>query len=259
MGLEYDDQAAERLEAIYLGPDVKAQRDDTVHRIAVQKGERVLDIGSGPGFLATALADQTGPSGKVVGVDISQQMIDRAVQRNQREWLSYQRADAAELPFEDNSFDVVVSTQVAEYVPDVGAFASEVHRVLKPNGRGLILATDWEGICWYSAVPERMEKVLKAFAPHCADSKLPRTLTARLRKVGLAVKDVSYFPIINVDRYEGCYGQMVVPLIRAFVASQRTVPEEELQAWEDEQVSLNARGEHFFSSGRFSFSFGKPL
>jgi len=258
MGMEYDEAAAERLEAVYLGPDVVAQRKDTLQRIAVQEGERVLDIGSGPGFLAATIANQTGPNGQVVGVDISEQMVDRASQRNEREWLSYQRADATELPFEDEYFDVVVSTQVAEYVPDVAKFSSEVFRVLRPGGRGLILATDWEGVCWHSEHPDRMEKVLKVFSPHCADSKLPRTLAARLRKVGLVVEDVSYFSIVNVDRYDGCYGEMVVPFIVAYVKGQKTVPDDELQAWADEQASLDARGEHFFSTGRFSFSITKP-
>ena len=258
MGMEYDDAAAERLEAVYLGPDVVAQRNDTIQRIAIQEGERVLDIGSGPGYLAAAVADQTGPTGKVIGVDISQQMVDRASQRNQRGWLIYQCADAAALPFADNHFDVVVSTQVAEYVPDIEAFSSEVFRVLKPGGRGLILATDWEGVCWHSENPDRMEKVLKAFGPHCADSKLPRTLTARLRKAGLVVDDVSYFPIVNVDRDEGCYGEGVVSFIVAYVKGQNTVPDDELHAWADEQASLNDRGEHFFSTGRFSFSVSKP-
>jgi len=76
--MEYDDAAAERLEAVYLGPDVVAQREDTLKRLAVESGERILDIGSGPGFLAEALADRTGPNGEVIGVDISEQMITRA-------------------------------------------------------------------------------------------------------------------------------------------------------------------------------------
>ena len=258
MGMEYDDAAAERLEAVYLGPDVVAQREDSLRRIAIQKGERVLDIGSGPGFLATAIAEQTGPNGEVVGIDISQQMVDRASQRSDFEWLSYHCADATALPFPDDHFDVAVSTQVAEYVPDIEKFSSEVFRVLKPGGRGLILATDWDGICWHTEYPDRMEKVLKAFAPHCADSKLPRTLAARLRKAGLVVEDVSYFPIINLDRYDGCYGEMVVPFILAYVKGQKTVPDNELQAWANEQDALNARGEHFFSTGRFSFAIKKP-
>lgn len=259
MGMEYDDAAAERLEAVYLGPDVVSQREDTLQRISVQKGERVLDIGSGPGFLAAQMADRTGPEGDVVGIDLSPQMVQRASARSQQDWLSYRCADATALPFEDNCFDVVVSTQVAEYVPDISKFCSEVFRVLKPGGRALVLATDWEGVCWHSEHPDRMEKVLKAFAPHCADSKLPRTLGAHLRRAGLILEDVSYFPIINVDRYDGCYGEGTVPFIVAYVSGQRTVPDAELRAWADEQTSLNARGEHFFSTGRFSFAVRKPV
>jgi len=258
MAMEYDEAAAERLEAVYLGPDIVSQREDTLRRVSVQTGERVLDIGSGPGFLAAQLADQTGPDGAVIGIDISQQMVERASQRTHQDWLSYRCADATALPFEDNSFDVVVSTQVAEYVPDIAKFCSEVFRVLKPGGRALILATDWEGVCWHSEHPQRMEKVLTAFAPHCADPKLPRTLGARLRKAGMVLNDVSYFSIVNLDRYDGCYSEMCVPFIMAYVTGQNTVPEAELQAWADEQASLNARGEHFFSTGRFSFSVSKP-
>ena len=89
MGMEYDDAAADRLEAVYLGPDVVAQREDTLRRLSVQEGERVLDIGSGPGFLAAQMADQTGPDGEVIGVDISEQMVERASQRKEHDWLSY--------------------------------------------------------------------------------------------------------------------------------------------------------------------------
>lgn len=258
MGMEYDAAAAERLEAVYLGPDVVAQREDTLRRISVRKGERVLDIGSGPGFLAAQIADKVGPDGEVIGIDISEQMVERASERSEHDWLTCHCANATDLPFEGDYFDLVVSTQVAEYVPDVAKFCSEISRVLKPGGRGLILATDWGGVCWHSEHPKRMDKVLKAFAPHCADSKLPRTLGARLRRAGLVVDDVSYFSIVNLDRYDGCYGELTVPFIVAYVKSQNTVPDAELQAWAEEQTLLNARGEHFFSTGRFSFLVSKP-
>jgi arsenite methyltransferase len=256
--MEYDDAAAERLEAVYLGPDVVAQREDTLKRLAVESGERILDIGSGSGFLAEALAERTGSDGEVIGVDISEQMITRASTRNTRSWLTYEKADATSLPFDDDSFDVVVSIQVAEYVPDIEAFCSEVVRVLKPQARGLILATDWDAVCWHSSDPDRMQRILKAFAPHCADSRLPRTLAARLRNAGLIVEEVSYFPIINLDRYDGCYSEMAVPFITAYVRAQGAVPESDLRAWADDLSDLNERGEHFFSTGRFSFLVRKP-
>ena len=257
-GMTYDDAAADRLEAVYLGPDIVAQRTDTMARLAVEPGESILDIGSGPGFLAAELAEATGPRGKVLGIDISDQMVRRASGRNKRDWLSFRQADATALPCEDNSLDIVVSTQVAEYVPDVDTFCGEICRVLKPGGRALILATDWDAVCWHSSDPARMERIMKAFAPHCADSRLPRTLGARLRKAGLMLDDVSFFPIINIDRYDGCYSEMAVPFIAAYIRGQGTIGNEELDAWAADLDDLNRRGEHFYSSGRFSFLVSKP-
>ena len=256
--MEYYDASAELLEKAYLGPDVVAQRADTLQRLSISKGEKVLDIGGGPGFLAEEIAERTGSDGQVFGVDISTQMIRRATARAKQHWLRYEQADATELPFEDACFDVVVSTQVAEYVPDVNSFCAEVARVLKPNGRGIILATDWDAVCWHSTDPERMNRVLQAFAPHCADSRLPRTLAAKLRKVGLEITEVSFFPIINVDRYEGCYSETIVPSFKAYIKGAGTVPEAELEAWSEDLAVLNAKGAHFFSTGRFTFEFLKP-
>lgn len=256
--MHYDDAAAERLEAVYLGPDVVAQREDTLSRLAIEPGEHVLDIGSGPGFLAETLAQATGPTGRVLGVDISSEMVERAAARSKHSHLSYEVADATKLSAPDNSFDVVVSTQVAEYVPDIRGFCSEVCRVLKPGGRGLVLATDWDAVCWHSEHPQRMERVLLAFAPHCADSRLPRTLGARLRAAGLVISELSYFPILNLDRYEGCYSGGIVPFIVAYVSGQGTLSDEELAQWASEQDDLDARGEYFFSTGRFCFSVRKP-
>jgi ubiquinone/menaquinone biosynthesis C-methylase UbiE len=257
--MEYDEAAAKRLDAIYMGPDIVAQRADTLKKLNIQSGETVLDIGCGPGYLAEELAKATGPKGTVFGVDLSEPLINTAIAKNDKDWLRYEHADATDLPCEDASFDVVVSTQVAEYVPDIEKFCSEVYRVLKPGGRALILATDWDAVSWYSRNPERMDRVMRAFAPHCADSRLPRTLRTRLANADLKLDGVSYFPILNIDRYEGCYGEGIVPFIVAYVKDHSDISEEELQAWVAEQDQLDVEGAHFFSTGRFSFCVTKPV
>jgi SAM-dependent methyltransferase len=256
--MRYDDDAAERLEAVYRGPDIVAQREHTLGLLALMPGERVLDVGSGPGFLCQAMADIVGPSGRVRGLDISPDFIRRSTARNSCPWLSYVEADAVALPEPDRSFDVLVSTQVAEYVADIDRFCTEAFRVLRPGGRAVILATDWQALAWHSDDPARMRRVLDAFAPHCADSALPRTLAPRLRGAGFAVTRVSCFNILNLDWAEGSYSRMSAPFISTYIRKQKSLPEDELAAWEAELETLAAEGRYFFLSNRIFFQVQRP-
>lgn len=185
-------------------------------------------------------------------------MVRRAAARNAAPWVRFAEADATAPPFDDNRFDVVVSTQVAEYAPDIVAFCAEAHRVTRPGGRGVFLATDWDAVCWHSSDPARMTRVLAAFEPHCADSRPPRTFGARLRAAGFRLDDVGCFAIINVDRYDGCYSQSMIPLVLDYIRGRQSLADAELGAWAADLEALNARGAHFFSTNRFAFSVSKP-
>src|ERR1044072_2528736 len=73
--LEFDEATAKQVEATDSAPDVVEQRPATRAILAVQPGEPVLDIGSGPGFLAAEMASEVGGAGRVVGVDPSESML----------------------------------------------------------------------------------------------------------------------------------------------------------------------------------------
>src|SRR6266540_1746871 len=111
------------LEAVYRTPDVVAQRHATLHALGLQAGERALDVGAGPGFLVAEMAEQVGPNGHVTGLDISDSMVALAQRRCAKEPIKSRttivKGDATALPFPDASFDVAVSAQVYEYVPDI--------------------------------------------------------------------------------------------------------------------------------------------
>jgi ubiquinone/menaquinone biosynthesis C-methylase UbiE len=102
-------------------------------------GERVLDVGCGGGLDALVAAAAVGPEGKVVGVDITPEMIERAQEAAaMAPWapVTFLVADAAErLPFDDGSFDAVQSNGCLNLSPRKRKLLTEVHRVLRTGGR----------------------------------------------------------------------------------------------------------------------------
>jgi len=118
-GLEFTGEAARQLERVYLERDVVAQRSETIKQLALSHGERVLDIGCGPGFLCESMADIVGRDGAVIGVDISSDLVALRKRRSPPKWLSYGVGDATQLVQPDASFDAAVVSEVRARVGDL--------------------------------------------------------------------------------------------------------------------------------------------
>ena len=108
----------------------------TLGRLA--PGERVLDLGSGAGTDSLVAAQMVGPRGSVTGIDMTPEMLANA--RSAASEMGVANVEFAEgevesLPFEDETFDVVISNGVIDLVPDKVTVFSEIHRVLGPGGR----------------------------------------------------------------------------------------------------------------------------
>ena len=108
---------------------------------ALRPGETVLDLGSGAGFDAFLAAREVGPTGRVIGVDMTPEMLDRA-RRNAAATgnanVEFREGRIEALPVADGSVDVVVSNCVINLVPDKAAVFREVARVLGPGGRMVV-------------------------------------------------------------------------------------------------------------------------
>jgi ubiquinone/menaquinone biosynthesis C-methylase UbiE len=118
-------------------------------------GERVLDIACGTGLVSFAAARAVGPSGHVLGVDLSERMIDAAEHRPTHPGLSncsFSRMDAERLALPDASFDVVLCSLGLMYVPDPEQALREMRRVLRPGGRLALAVWGERANCGWSAV-----------------------------------------------------------------------------------------------------------
>jgi arsenite methyltransferase len=252
--LRFNDSAAQQLLSVYVTPDMLEQRGEVVKLLQLQPGEKVLDIGSGPGFLATTMADLVGNTGEVYGVDISQELLTLAAEhcRHQSQ-LRFLHAEARSLPFPDACFDAVVVTQVLEYLQDVRLALLEMRRVLRPGGRVLILDTDWDSIVWHSADPIRMKKVLAAWDEHLADPFLPRTLGPKVREAGFRMEEYKIIPLFNPEFSEDSFSNRMIDLIGPFAIGRKGVTAEEVTGWSQELRTIGRQGNYFFSLNRYVF------
>ena len=147
---------------------------------ALEEGETVLDLGAGGGFDCFLAARQVGPTGRVIGVDMTADMVARArsnARKAQTTNVEFRLGEIEHLPVADNSVDVILSNCVINLSPDKAAVFQDAFRVMKPGGRLAIsdvvtikplppeLATDVEALtgCVSGAVPtETVRNLLHA-------------------------------------------------------------------------------------------------
>jgi arsenite methyltransferase len=257
--LQFDEEAARRIETTYLTPDVVAQWQAVLRALELRAGERVLDIGSGPGLLAHDMAITVGSLGRVNGMDISESMLAMSRKRClDPPWADFRAGDAINLPFSDGEFDVAVSTQVYGYVVDVETALKDAYRVLRPGGRLLVVDTDWHSIVWHSTSPARMNRILDAWNEHLVDPYLPRTLHPRLKRAGFHIDRHQVIPLLNTEFNPNTYSYGLMALVAKFVVGRRGVTEGEAAAWLEDFQTLGESGAYFFSLNRYLFLAVKP-
>lgn len=122
---------------------------------AIRPGDHVLDIACGTGLVTFRAAEMTGPQGRVVGVDISNEMVERARRRAAElniANVSFERSGAEDLPLEDNSFGVVLSALGLMYVLDPNLAVAEMHRTLKRGGTAAAAVWGRRENCGWAAI-----------------------------------------------------------------------------------------------------------
>jgi ubiquinone/menaquinone biosynthesis C-methylase UbiE len=210
-------------------------------------GRRILDVGCGLGDDAAALAAIARPGGAVVGVDASRSMIDSARTRHGGvDGLSFEVAGAADLPFDDASFDACRIDRVLQHIAAPAPVIREMARVLRPGGVLVAYDNDWETLTVDSADRAMTRTVLNAWCDRFPSGWIGRRLVPLFLEAGL--RDVDATPrtlvlrdLAVADRLY-CFFETVDRLTEAGVVSR-----EDAGRWSDGLRADDREGRFFCS------------
>jgi ubiquinone/menaquinone biosynthesis C-methylase UbiE len=208
------DASAPELYERYLVPAITSVwANDLLDRVGPRRGESVLDVACGTGVVAR-LAEQRGHIGRLVGVDLNTAML--AVARPKSATVEWIEGSALDLPFDANSFDVVLCQLGLQFFPDRPLALKEMVRVLKPVGRA--------GLSVYSAIERTpaAHAFVQALDKHlgAASSRTKRSehLSCAAQEVGTWAKQAG-FGVVNVATVAK---QIIFPSMLDYVRFQLT-------------------------------------
>lgn len=148
----------------------------------LKKGETVLDLGSGGGFDCFLAAENAGNSGRVIGIDMTPEMVSKAREnagKSKYKNVEFRLGEIEHLPVADNSVDVIISNCVINLSPDKMQVFREAHRVLKHGGRLAI-----SDVVAVKKLPDKVKKDLTAYAGCVAGAALVSDVKVMLSEAG---------------------------------------------------------------------------
>lgn len=178
---------------------------------AIRVGDTVLDVGSGSGTDVLFSSLRTGPKGKVLGLDITDAMIEKAranIEKMRAKNVKILKGDATEIPLDDASVDVVTSNGVLNLVPDKEKAFHEIYRVLKPGGRiqisDIVVQSNVQKVC--GLIPQLWADCIGGAA---VENDYMKTIRDAGFKDARVIKRLDYFassPSENTKRLTKTFG-----------------------------------------------------
>ncbi len=169
-----------------------------IDHLALQPGETVVDLGSGAGIDVFLAADSVGASGRVIGIDMTKEMLARARRNAEKAGITnaeFREGRLENLPVESGTVDAITSNCVINLVPDKAVVFKEIARILKPGGRVVI-----SDIILDKALPPEIEKDVYAYVGCISGAAMRETYFGMIQDAGLGeievLKDIDYGALV---------------------------------------------------------------
>jgi ubiquinone/menaquinone biosynthesis C-methylase UbiE len=225
---------------------LKQDKQRTYSWMHLQPGQKVLDVGCGPGTDTIPLAQIVGPSGQVVGVDHDAAMIveadKRAAQAGCRDWCHHHQADAAALPLERGTFDSCRSERLFQHVQNPNAVLAEMVRVTKPGGWIVVFDADWSTLSIDTPEVDLERRLLRYRLEHLVNSGyVGRQLYGFFTRQQFTEITVELRPIYLTNYALVRYASHL-DVLEADALAADVITEEELHRWRQSLEQAQAEG-----------------
>ena len=184
----------EEMSAVPDGSNLGLGCGNPVAIASLKEGDIVLDLGSGAGFDAFLASKKVGPTGRVIGVDMTEEMLERAranALKGNYKNVEFRKGEIEELPVESGSVDVIISNCVINLSPEKDKVFKEAFRVLKPGGR--LMVSD---LVLVRGLPDAVKKSVEAYVGCLAGAEMKGTYLQFIEQAGFC--DIR---VISQDSY----------------------------------------------------------
>ena len=226
-------------------PAVQRLRAAAIDYLSPRQGEHFLDVGCGLGDVARMLATRVGPRGNVVGIDASHTMVTEARLRSVglTTQVEFRAGDATHLDLDDSCVDGAYCERVLQHLAAPEAAVRELARVTKPDGRIIIVDTDWGMHAVNGADPDLTATVLACWTQQAANGRAGRRLTELLARAGLRDPIVVAETITSSDPQQAT--RPPITTMAATAAHTGALNLSEAQRWLAQLAHAATQG-HFF-------------
>ncbi len=231
---------------------LKRNKQRSYEWMRVQRGQRVLDVGCGPGMDTLPLAHLVGPTGQVVGLDADPAMVAEANQRARAAgvdgWVTHEEGDATLLSYASDSFDACRSERLFQHLHAAPRALAEMVRVTKGGGWVVVLDTDWGSLSWDSPEVDIERRLARVRAEHyLANGYAGRQLYRLAKEQQLNDIQVDILPTVMTD-YSVYRSGALLDEVERHAVRMGAVTDDELQRWHGSLEDAAARGT-FFGTG----------
>lgn len=223
----------EDIKAVPEGANLGLGCGNPVAIASLKEGETVLDLGSGAGFDCFLAADKVGKKGRVIGIDMTPEMVDKArenIQKEKYKNVEFRLGEIENLPVADSSVDIIISNCVINLAPDKKKVFMEAFRVLRPGGRMII-----SDIVLLKELPSNIKNSVEAYVGCVSGAVMKDKYLETIKEAGfkeVRIVDETSFPYESLEND---------PTTKAIIDNLNISPDEAKEAISS-VISINIYG-----------------